>query len=188
MLAPLLDDLSVAREGSGRPRTRPDLLRGDKAYSSRATRRTMRPRGIKTVLTEPRDQQEHRRDRGLRGARPVGLDTEAYRSRNVIERGYSDVKQWRGLATRHEKLNLTYRAGAALRAIIQSLNHLLLRRSLGVPGRDRESLWGFPSQGSPNSPRRRPRRAERFKATIPRLPGEGIVRLRIILRSIGAQQ
>ncbi|WP_156515278.1 IS5 family transposase [Dietzia timorensis] len=125
MLAPLLDGLSVARDGPGRPRTRPDMLRGDKAYSSRATRRTLRNRGIKAVIPEPRDQQQHRRNRGSRGGRPVDLDVEAYRGRNVIERGYSDVKQWRGLATRYDKLALTYRAGTVLRAIIQWLNHLL---------------------------------------------------------------
>lgn len=125
MLGPLLDGLSVARPGPGRPRTRPDMLRGDKAYSSRATRKTLRRRGIKTVIPEPRNQQQHRRNRGSRGGRPVNLDVEAYRGRNVIERGYSDVKQWRGLATRYDKLGLTYRAGAVLRAIVQWLNHLL---------------------------------------------------------------
>lgn len=125
MLALLLDGLSVARKGPGRPRTRPDMLRGDKAYSSRATRQILRRHGIKAVIPEPRDQQQHRRDRGSRGGRPVGLDTEAYRGRNVIERGYSDVKQWRGLATRYDKLGLTYRAGAVLRAISQWLNHLV---------------------------------------------------------------
>ena len=125
MLAPLLDALSVARKGPGRPRTRPDMLRGDKAYSSRATRQTLRRRRIKAVIPEPSDQQQHRRNRGSRGGRPVGLDMEAYRGRNVIERGYSDVKQWRGLATRYDKLGLTYRAGAVLRAIIQWLNHLV---------------------------------------------------------------
>src|SRR5699024_10801223 len=88
-------------------------------------------RGIKAVIPEPRDQQQHRRNRGSHGGRPVGLDVEAYRGRNVIERGYSDVKQWRGLATRYDKLGLTYRAGAVLRAIIQWLNHLLSRHALG---------------------------------------------------------
>ena len=84
-------------------------------------------RGIETVVTLlvtaglclPYIVTRHRRDRGSRGGRPVGLDTEAYRGRNVIERDYSDVKQWRGLATRYDKLGLTYRAGAVLRAIIQ---------------------------------------------------------------------
>ena len=99
------------------------MLRGDKAYSSRATRQTLRRRGIKAVIPEPRDQQ-HRRNRGSRGGRPVGLEAEAYRGRNGIERGYSDVKQWRGLTTRYNKLGRAYRAGAVLRAIIQWLNHL----------------------------------------------------------------
>lgn len=125
MLGPLLDALSVDRPGPGRPRTRPDMLRGDKAYSSRATRSTLRRRGIKCVIPEPRDQQKQRRNRGSHGGRPVGLDAESYRGRNVIERGYSDVKQWRGLATRYDKLALTYRAGTVLRATIQWLNHLL---------------------------------------------------------------
>ncbi len=124
MLAPLLDALSVARKGLGRPRTRLGMLHGDKAYSSRATRQTLHHRGIKAVILEPRDQQQHRRNRASRGGRPVGLDMEAYRGGNVIERGYSDVKQWRGLATRYDKLGLTYRAGVVLRAIIQCLKHL----------------------------------------------------------------
>ncbi|HCN39869.1 MAG TPA: IS5/IS1182 family transposase, partial [Rothia sp.] len=63
--------------------------------TSNSLRQILRRRGIKAVIPEPRDQQQHRRDRDSRGGRPVGLDTEAYRGRNVIERGYSDVKQWR---------------------------------------------------------------------------------------------
>lgn len=125
MFGPLLDALSVGRAGPGRPRNRPDMLRGDKAYSSRAIRSTLRRRGIKCVIPEPSDQQKHRRNRGSRGGRPVGLDVEAYRGRNVVERGYSNFKQWRGLATRYDKLALTYRAGTVLRATIQWLNHLL---------------------------------------------------------------
>lgn len=77
------------------------------------------------MIPEPRDQQQRRHNRGSRGGRPVGLDMEAYRGRNVIERGYSDVKQRRGLATRYDKLGLTYRAGAVLRAIVQLLKQLV---------------------------------------------------------------
>ena len=115
MLVPLLDGLSVARKGPGRLRTRPEMLRGDKAYSSRhpeGALSALRRREIKAVIPEPRDQQQHRRNRASRGGRPVGLEIEAYRGRNVIERGYSDVKQWRGLATRYDKHGLTHRAGA----------------------------------------------------------------------------
>ncbi|MDJ0396613.1 IS5 family transposase, partial [Rhodococcus sp. G-MC3] len=37
--------------------------------------------------------------------------------RNVVERSFNAVKQWRGLATRYDKLALTYRAGALLHAV-----------------------------------------------------------------------
>src|SRR5215213_6091320 len=38
MFVPLLSQLHVGRLGRGRPRTRPDRVLGDKAYSSRANR------------------------------------------------------------------------------------------------------------------------------------------------------
>lgn len=100
------------------------MLRGDKIYSSRPTHKTLRRRGIKVVIPEPRDQQQHRRNRGSRGGCPVNLDVKAYRVRNVIKRAYSDMEQWRGLGTRYDRIALTCRAGTVLRAIIQRLNHL----------------------------------------------------------------
>ncbi len=56
MLKFLLADLAVDRLGPGRPRTRPDAVLGDKAYSSRANRDLLRSRGIKTVIPQPADQ------------------------------------------------------------------------------------------------------------------------------------
>lgn len=73
MFLPLLVHLRVGRD-VGRPRTRPDAVRGDKAYSSRAIRIHLRSRGIKAVIPEPDDQKGHRRRRGSRGGRPVGFD------------------------------------------------------------------------------------------------------------------
>lgn len=92
-------------------------MRADKAYSSRAIRAHLRRRGIISVIPEPADQQGHRKRRGSRGGRPVSYDTDDYKNRNVIERGFNQTKQWRGLATRYDKLALTYRGGAVLRAI-----------------------------------------------------------------------
>lgn len=117
MFPVLMEHLRVARRGPGRPRTRPDRLRGDKAYSSRAIRQHLRSRGIAAVIPEPADQQGHRKRCGFRGGRPVSYDDVDYRQRNVIERGFNSTKQWRGLATRYDKLALTYRGGAVLRAI-----------------------------------------------------------------------
>lgn len=102
MLPVLLDLLRVARCGPGRPRTRPDALLADKAYSSRAHRALLRERGITAVIPERADQQGHRTRRGAAGGRPVSYDTERYKDRNVIERSYEQLKQWRGLATRYD--------------------------------------------------------------------------------------
>jgi len=113
----LMNHLCVARPGQGRPRTRPDRVRGDKAYSSRAIRHHLRSCGIIAVIPEPSDQQGHRRRRGSKGGRPIGYDIEDHKGRNVVERSFNLGKQWRGLATRYDKLALTYRGGAVLRAI-----------------------------------------------------------------------
>ena len=42
----------------------------------------------------------------------------------MIERRFNSVKQWRGLATRYDKLAITYRAAAVLRAITIWTAHL----------------------------------------------------------------
>lgn len=59
-----------------------------------------------------------RKRRGHRGGRPRSLDTTAYRRRNVVERHFALTKQWRGLATRYDKLAITYRAAVVLAACI----------------------------------------------------------------------
>ena len=124
MLPVLMDHLRVARQGPGRPRTRPERLRGDKAYSSRAIRHHLRRRGIISVIPEPADQQGHRKRRGRKGGRPVTYDVQDYKGRNVVERGFCEDKQWRALATRYDKLALTYRGGVVLRAITICLKRL----------------------------------------------------------------
>ncbi len=117
MLPVLLDRLRVPRSGPGRPRTRPQALLADKAYSSRSHRSLLRQRGIKAV-PERSDQQNHRLRRGSAGGRPVTYDTETYKDRNVIERSYERLKQWRGLATRYDKLAVIFRGAAILRAVV----------------------------------------------------------------------
>ena len=79
----LMAHLRVKRPGSGRARTRPDRVRADKAYSSRAIRTELRRRGITTVIPEPSDQIAHRKRRGSRGGRPPAFDAADYQWRNV---------------------------------------------------------------------------------------------------------
>lgn len=112
------------RRGLGRARTRPDAVRGDKAYSSRAIRNHLRRRGILAVIPEPDDQKRHRQRRGSHVGRPPRFAAENHRGRNVIERGFCDTKQWRGLATRYDKLAVNYRGAAVLSATALWLKRL----------------------------------------------------------------
>jgi putative transposase len=124
MFPVLLAQLRVDRRGPGRPRTTPNAVLGDKAYSAQAHRALLRSRGIKTVIPEPSGQTRNRKRRGAHGGRPPAFDAAAYRGRNVVERSFNTVKQWRGLATRYDKLAIVYRGAAVLRAITIWLKHL----------------------------------------------------------------
>ncbi len=90
----------------------------DKAYSAGTYRRALHARGIKVVIPEKSDEIAARKRRGARGGRPRGLDSSAYRGRNVVERHFALTKQWRALATRYDKLAITYRAAIILAACI----------------------------------------------------------------------
>ena len=114
----LMSGLRVARVGPGRPRTRPDHVLGDKGYSSRANRAHLRRSGIAHTIPEPRDQQANRARRGRRGGRPVSFDPARYKRRNVVERGFNQLKGWRGLATRYDKHAINYRGALTFRALL----------------------------------------------------------------------
>ncbi len=92
----LLAELRVETGLPGRPRTTPDALLGDKAYSARAHRTELRRRGIKVVIPEPSDQAGHRKRKGSRGGRPVSYDVLTYRNRNVVEQCFNTLKMARG--------------------------------------------------------------------------------------------
>ena len=124
MFAHLLSALRVARAGTGQPRSRPVAVIADKAYSSRGNRSLLRSLRITAVIAERSDQAGHRQRKGSRGGRPPTFDAEAYKRRNVVARSFNALKQWRGLATRYDKLALTYRGGAVLAAILTWLHAL----------------------------------------------------------------
>lgn len=81
----VLEQVSAPRIGVGRPRTRPDHVLSDKAYTPRKNRRYLRRRGIRHTIPERLDQQRHPKNRGSRGGRPTGFDGEQYKKRNTVE-------------------------------------------------------------------------------------------------------
>lgn len=118
MLIPVLEHLRIRRHGPGRPRRRPDRLRGDKAYSSRGNRAYLRRRGIKATIAEPEDQQVKRRCRGKAGGRPPAFDRAQYRRRNAVERCVSKWKQYRAVATRFDKRDYLFNGTLTVAAIV----------------------------------------------------------------------
>lgn len=56
--------------------------------------------------------------RARRGHRPCAFDPSIYRLRNVIERCFNRLKQWRDLATRYAKRASLYRASLVLIAAV----------------------------------------------------------------------
>ncbi len=102
----------------GRPRTRPDAVVADKAYSSRTNRCYLCRRRIRAVIPEKADQAANRKKRGSRGGRPVSHDRGLYKERNTAERCINRIKEWRGLAFRFDKTPESYIAGLYLRGAI----------------------------------------------------------------------
>ena len=84
----------------------------------------LRARGVRAVIPQPSDQITHLKRHGSAGGRPPCFDSLAYKGRNVIERSFNTLKQWRGLATRYDKLAIVYRGGAVLSAIVVWVHEL----------------------------------------------------------------
>ncbi len=109
MFEQVLAKVEFRRPGPGRPATRPSRVLADKGYSSRANRAYLRQRGIRATIPERRDQQANRARRGSAGGRPPVFDKVAYKRRNVVERCFNRLKQYRAIATRYDKTALSYR-------------------------------------------------------------------------------
>jgi transposase len=118
MMTTVLDHIRVPRAGAGRPRSRPDRVLADKGYPSKANRAWLRQRGIAATIPERDDQVFHRRKKP---GRPIDFGAEQksrYRGRNVVERCFNRLKQWRGIAMRSDKTARSYRAAIALAATL----------------------------------------------------------------------
>lgn len=109
--------IRVPRPGPGRPRTRPDTVTADAAYSSRAIRGHLRGRAIRHTIPERADQANNRLAKGPAGGRPPGFDAELYKTRNTAERLINRLKQFRAVATRYDKRAYVHRGTVQVAAI-----------------------------------------------------------------------
>ncbi|MEU2049004.1 IS5 family transposase [Streptomyces diastaticus] len=114
----VMEAIRVPRIGPGRPRVRPAHVLGDKGYSSKAIRTWLRLRSIPHTIPERADQVRNRARRGSRGGRPPAFDRELYKHRNVVERCFNRLKQWRGIATRYDKTAQSYEAAVTLASLL----------------------------------------------------------------------
>jgi transposase len=115
--ATALSLVSIDRVGPGRPRTRPDWVLADKAYSSKAIRDHLAGRGIKAAIPIKDDQNAARRKKGSAGGRPPNFDKRRYRERNTVERAVNKLRNCRATATRYEKRDYMYRGTIAVTSI-----------------------------------------------------------------------
>ena len=95
----VLDGISIPQP-VGRPRCRPRRLAGDKGYSYRQVRQWLRAHGITAVIPWRCNQ--------CRGN--ARFDQQAYKRRSVIEQCVGWLKECRRIATRFEKLAISYLA------------------------------------------------------------------------------
>jgi transposase len=79
----------------------------DKAYDAESLRRWLRERRVKAVMQSTATRTV-----------PYSLDRRAFRRRNIIERLFCRLKNWRRLATRYDCLGRNYLASLALIATI----------------------------------------------------------------------
>ncbi len=89
----------------------PGAFLADKGYDSDALVETLESRGITPVIPSKANRREQRK-----------TDFTLYRERNLVERFFCKLKQYRAIATRYDKLANTFLAAVALVCVLFWLN------------------------------------------------------------------
>ena len=100
-------DMTMAPALIEAARGRFDKLIADRGYDSNAIRSAIAQQDAEVVIPSTRSRKA-----------PLPYDREAYRARNLVERLWCRLKDWRRIATRYDKLAANYMAGVFLAAAI----------------------------------------------------------------------
>lgn len=84
-----------------------DRLIADRGYDSNQVRAAIAEQGAETVIPTTTARRA-----------PIPYDRVAYRARNLVERLWCRLKDWRRIATRYDKLAANYLSGALIAATI----------------------------------------------------------------------
>lgn len=82
-------------------------LIADKGYDTNAIRELVATRGAEAVIPPTAQRRA-----------PIAYNREAYRARNLVERLWCRLKDWRRIATRYDKLAANYLSSALIAAFI----------------------------------------------------------------------
>jgi len=88
-------------------RGRFDALVADRGYDSNAIRAAIQTQGAEVVIPSTRSR-----------TTAIPYDRQMYRSRNLVERLWCRLKDWRCIATRYDKLAANYMSSVFLAAAI----------------------------------------------------------------------
>jgi transposase len=101
-----INDMTMAQaliEAAGRF----DRLIADKGYDTNAIRALVERRGAQAVIPSTASRRA-----------PIPYDRDAYRARNLVERLWCRLKDWRRIATRYDKLARNFLSGALIAAMV----------------------------------------------------------------------
>ena len=87
--------------------TAPTRLLADKGYDANSLRDRLAATETEAVIPSTRSRKT-----------PIPHDADAYRDRNLIERAFCRLKDWRRIATRYDKLAINFASAVAIAAIV----------------------------------------------------------------------